>query len=347
MSGFNEESKKGKIRTTIIDVCEKCSGIWLDKGELESIQLDYEMCENNIAGNRSKKTNNSTEPKSFKCPKCNHPQLESSECVKCGVIFAKYVALQQHEQKVQIDQKNLGAKVDDIYSDLKGYEFNQQPCYVEAFVGFETRNEYSLGLIGTNYSWVARETRGLSTAILRNILGGFFPYTLEVYDHNRNLIFNFKEKYRYFFSRTDVYDANGKYLGHVERGIPFIRRKLTIHNLKGVRTHTLASKVNNPFFFIITRNNRKCGEVTKKWNGVVKEYFTDADKFSIRFNQGTDKTSKIMFLASAYLIDKTYFEGGDDQRTLGQILGIPFLDSIFGNLIFAVIFISCVYFFSS
>lgn len=60
--------KKGKIRTTIINVCEKCFGIWLDKGELESIQLDYEMCKKNIASNRSKKSNNSLNQRHLSVP---------------------------------------------------------------------------------------------------------------------------------------------------------------------------------------------------------------------------------------------------------------------------------------
>ena len=37
----------GKIRSTMIDFCEDCSGIWLDKGELASIQLSYEIAEKN------------------------------------------------------------------------------------------------------------------------------------------------------------------------------------------------------------------------------------------------------------------------------------------------------------
>ena len=42
-----EKIEFGKINTTIIDKCEKCGGIWLDKGEIERVQADYELCEDN------------------------------------------------------------------------------------------------------------------------------------------------------------------------------------------------------------------------------------------------------------------------------------------------------------
>ena len=39
--------RHGKVRATLIDFCTDCSGIWLDKGELASIQFSYEIAERN------------------------------------------------------------------------------------------------------------------------------------------------------------------------------------------------------------------------------------------------------------------------------------------------------------
>ena len=47
-----KKRKHGKIRTTVIDYCEECSGIWLDKGELVSIQLSFETAQNNRMRNQ-------------------------------------------------------------------------------------------------------------------------------------------------------------------------------------------------------------------------------------------------------------------------------------------------------
>ncbi len=50
-----KKAKHGKIRTTMIDYCETCSGIWLDKGELASIQFSYEIAEHNRQINQLKR----------------------------------------------------------------------------------------------------------------------------------------------------------------------------------------------------------------------------------------------------------------------------------------------------
>jgi len=35
------------------------------------------------------------EPKKIICPNCGYEQTYSDECVKCGVIISKYVAIQK------------------------------------------------------------------------------------------------------------------------------------------------------------------------------------------------------------------------------------------------------------
>lgn len=46
-STLMNKRKHGKIMITMIDYCDDCSGIWLDKGELASIQLGFETAQNN------------------------------------------------------------------------------------------------------------------------------------------------------------------------------------------------------------------------------------------------------------------------------------------------------------
>jgi Zn-finger nucleic acid-binding protein len=45
----------GKIRSTMIDYCETCTGIWLDKGELASIQFSYEIAQDNRSKNQHRR----------------------------------------------------------------------------------------------------------------------------------------------------------------------------------------------------------------------------------------------------------------------------------------------------
>ena len=47
-----KKQQHGNIRTTMIDYCEDCSGVWFDKGELASIQLGFETAANNKIRNQ-------------------------------------------------------------------------------------------------------------------------------------------------------------------------------------------------------------------------------------------------------------------------------------------------------
>lgn len=95
-----EKVTYGKFSPKVIDECPQCTNIWLDEGELEDIQVAYEMYADNInKGKKSPQVDHSQKTKSeeprkqgFKCPKCSHEQVEANECIKCGIIFAKFNA---------------------------------------------------------------------------------------------------------------------------------------------------------------------------------------------------------------------------------------------------------------
>ena len=50
-----QKAKYGKYTPRTIDKCPECNSIWLDEGELEDIQVAYEMYEDNV--NKGKKKN--------------------------------------------------------------------------------------------------------------------------------------------------------------------------------------------------------------------------------------------------------------------------------------------------
>lgn len=334
-----QKVKYGKFRNTIIDICKYCSGIWLDKGELEAIQADFEAVEKAIAKNRQKAA-----VPAFSCPKCGHPQDKGQQCVKCGIVFAKFEA----RSEIENEKAAVSKIVDDIYALVKGYEFNQRPSYFEGIIGFETTNEYFISLIGTTYQWSAQEVRkGITSDIMRNIFSFMYPYRLEVYDHNNRKLFTFKERVRFFFARTEIYDINNKLIGYVQRRFSWLNRRVTINFANGGTLAELSTSLTNPYSFTLTKNNRKIGAVTKKWSGYAKEAFTDADNFSIRFPENIKVNYKVLLLGAAYMIDKTYFEdnsAGGKQRTWGQILGIPFLDSPLGYAIALFITVAVLWF---
>jgi hypothetical protein len=50
------------------------------------------------------------------------------------------------------------------------------------------------------------------------------------------------------------------------------------------------------------------GKITKKWSGLLKETFSDADNFGIQFPRNCDVKLKAILMGALFLIDMLYFE---------------------------------------
>ena len=53
--------------------------------------------------------------------------------------------------------------------------------------------------------------------------------------------------------------------------------------------------------------NRSVAKISKKWRGMLKEGFTDADTFVLSF-AGLDLNTKITLMGAVFLIDFMYYE---------------------------------------
>ncbi len=49
-------------------------------------------------------------PLRYVCPSCKHEQLQGGECEKCGVNFAKYLAMLQFQMKSEADENRKRLK---------------------------------------------------------------------------------------------------------------------------------------------------------------------------------------------------------------------------------------------
>jgi Double zinc ribbon len=59
-------------------------------------------------------------PLRYICPACKHVQLQGGQCEKCGVDFAKFLAMMQFQMKSEADQarqrlKNRSAIIKQIF----------------------------------------------------------------------------------------------------------------------------------------------------------------------------------------------------------------------------------------
>lgn len=63
------------------------------------------------------------------------------------------------------------------------------------------------------------------------------------------------------------------------------------------------------------------GKIKKKWSGLGKELFTDADNFVVEFPQNASGKERMLLLTALFFIDFLFFENNQQQ---GQRNGIGF-----------------------
>ena len=64
----------------------------------------------------------------------------------------------------------------------------------------------------------------------------------------------------------------------------------------------------HPWTFHIKKQGREVGKILKKWSGLGKEMFTDADTFALSLDPNLEANEKSLLLGAVFLIDFVHFE---------------------------------------
>lgn len=177
--------------------------------------------------------------------------------------------------------------------------------------GFETRNKYEIDdENGKPLAFAAEKSTGLFGAIARIYFGHWRKFSIHLFDTNKNLILEAKHPFRFFFQRLEVYQADGVYIGALQQKFSIFSKKFILEDNSGKELLF----VNSPFWKIWTfifKDDRgvEVSRVEKKWSGGLKEIFTDADNFRLKFTENRlSQNIQNILLASCLFIDLQYFE---------------------------------------
>jgi len=225
------------------------------------------------------------------------------------VIISKYLA-RQKERKEFEGKRGAGQNIAlERFAGAHALMIKQQKEWGEILSGFETRNKYDVvNTSGGVLFQVEEESGALSTIITRLFLQALRPFTMHIFSPEGNEVFRLKRPFRFFFHRLEVSKSNGAPLGIIERRFALLRRIYSVQDPNGNETFQLFGPILHPWTFQIKKHGEEVGKITKKWSGLAKEYFTDADNFGITFPGGIDVSQKATFLGALFLIDFVHFE---------------------------------------
>jgi len=191
----------------------------------------------------------------------------------------------------------------------------QQKEWGEILTGFETKNKYEVVDHFSNPLLEAQEDGGSTlTTITRLFLKALRPFTIDLFSPQGAGLFKLTRPFRFYFHELDVSQSSGAPLGKIKRRFALLRRIYSVVDHNGNEIFELFGPLLHPWTFQIKKGGRELGKITKKWSGLAKESFTDADNFGISFPKGIDLSQKAVLLGAVFLIDFVHFENSGNRN---------------------------------
>ena len=191
-------------------------------------------------------------------------------------------------------------------SSISGLVVTQQKEWGEILTGFETRNKYAISDTSGNRLFLVAEEAG--SMLMRWFLKALRPFSMAVLTEDGRVIMRVMRPFRFYFHRAEVLDSKGQTIGAIERRFALLRRIYSVTDSSAKEEFQLFGPVLHPWTFQIKKDGVEYGKITKKWSGLLKEGFTDADNFGVMFPAAWDVKLKALFLGAVFLIDFVHFE---------------------------------------
>ena len=189
---------------------------------------------------------------------------------------------------------------------ISGLVVGQRKEWGEILTGFETKNRYAVSDLSGNRLYLAAETGG--AILLRWFLKALRPFTIAVVGDDGQPALRIVRRFRFYFHRAEVLDAQGRLLGVIERRFSLLRRNYSVLGGSGEEMFQLFGPILHPWTFRILKNGVDCGKISKKWSGLLKEGLTDADNFGVSFPADWDAKLKAVALGAVFLVDFVHFD---------------------------------------
>jgi hypothetical protein len=193
-----------------------------------------------------------------------------------------------------------------LLDNVGGLVVSQKKEWGEILTGFETKNKYIVLDSTGRELYIALEEGG--SALARWFLKALRPFEVTVRRLDQQLVIRAVRPFRFFFHELNVYGDKGNLLGRIKREFSLLRRIYSVFDLHGRRIFQLFGPILHPWTFEIRDDSKEYGKITKKWSGLLKEGFTDADNFGVTFPDNWPNEHKAIFMGAVFLIDFAHFE---------------------------------------
>ncbi|XP_036002333.1 phospholipid scramblase 2 [Fundulus heteroclitus] len=205
---------------------------------------------------------------------------------------------------------------------------HQKVELLEAFIGFETNNQYEIKNSLGQKIYKAKEKNDCCT---RNCCGSLRSFDMKIKDNMDREVIRLIRPFRCVscccpccLQELEVQAPPGTTVGFVKQDWhPFLPK----FSIQGADGQTVL-RLEGPCFacnccgdvnFELKGKDgeQSIGRISKQWSGLLKEVFTDTDNFGIQFPMDLDVKLKAVLMGACFLIDFMFFEkvGEANQRS--------------------------------
>lgn len=179
-------------------------------------------------------------------------------------------------------------------------------------IGFETRNKYEIMTESRQpVGFAAEQSKGALAFLARQMVGHWRTYDLVIFDAQRQQRLVAHHPFRWFFQRLEVAEAGGigRRIGAIQQRWAWFSKRFDVEDAQGDVVLTVSSPFWRIWTFAFMRGDREVARIEKKWSGVLREAFTDADTFRVSYQPGpVSIVERLLLLGAALFIDLQYFE---------------------------------------
>ncbi len=187
-----------------------------------------------------------------------------------------------------------------------GLAVSQKKEWGEILTGFEGINKYVVSDERGTELFYAIEERG--SVLARLFLKAYRPFAIHVMSRDGETLLRIERPFRFYFHTAKIFDGAGTVIGTLERHFSVLRRVYSVLSTGGDKLFDLFGPLFHPWTFEILEGGRQRGMIQKKWTGLAKETFTDADNFGVTFPSDWPVERKTLALGAVFLIDFVHFE---------------------------------------
>ena len=186
----------------------------------------------------------------------------------------------------------------------------QRKRWVEILLSFELKNSYDVyDETQTPVLRVRELGTGIGLLLKRIFLGPFRSFRAAVQDlSNEEPVLHLHRPFRFIFHRLEVTTPDGERLGAIQRRWSWLRRIYVIEDAQGQEVANLFGPILRPWTFEVRVGEQVRGTISKRWSGLLKETFTDADNFGVDLGTLGNPPLKALTFAATVLLDVVHFE---------------------------------------